>query len=346
MVGQACLDDNPVAQIAAMSAPGNGSRPERVDHGRRSHDCPGVGSIQARGTLMKITVMPLTVMPLTVMPLFWALLFVPVLRAQQQETAADRKASLDAIKQEFEAAQQACFKAYRKATTDEERRIAWKLNPNGDQFAGRLWPIVDAEPADAVAEDALLWLAQKCDNGSPRAKALGLLLQHHVRSQAIGELCTSLVYEPSKASLDFAVHVAKATPHAAVRGKALWAQAKLIVNALDQAELLRNLTADQRKSAEEDLGADGVAWVNGLDDAASTAASEKIFEELAAKYGDVPLWPERTLADAAKGELFELRNLAIGKTAPDIAGVDADGVAFKLSDYRGKVVVLDFWGFW
>ena len=35
-----------------------------------------------------------------------------------------------------------------------------------------------------------------------------------------------------------------------------------------------------------------------------------------------------------------------GKTAPDIEGEDIDGKKFKLSDYRGKVVVLDFWGNW
>ena len=39
-------------------------------------------------------------------------------------------------------------------------------------------------------------------------------------------------------------------------------------------------------------------------------------------------------------------DLEIGKVAPEIEGVDIDGVAFKLSDYRGKVVVLDFWGDW
>jgi hypothetical protein len=35
-----------------------------------------------------------------------------------------------------------------------------------------------------------------------------------------------------------------------------------------------------------------------------------------------------------------------GNAAPDIAGVDLDGVAFKLSDYKGKVIFLDFWGDW
>ena len=37
---------------------------------------------------------------------------------------------------------------------------------------------------------------------------------------------------------------------------------------------------------------------------------------------------------------------AVGNLAPEINGKDMDGVAFKLSDYRGKVVMLDFWGDW
>ena len=32
--------------------------------------------------------------------------------------------------------------------------------------------------------------------------------------------------------------------------------------------------------------------------------------------------------------------------APEIEAEDLDGVNFKLSDYRGKVVVIDFWGDW
>src|ERR1700678_2940290 len=49
------------------------------------------------------------------------------------------------------------------------------------------------------------------------------------------------------------------------------------------------------------------------------------------------------LADTARKELFELRHLAIGCAAPEIEGQDVDGNRFKLSDYRGKVVLLDFW---
>ena len=37
---------------------------------------------------------------------------------------------------------------------------------------------------------------------------------------------------------------------------------------------------------------------------------------------------------------------SVGDQAPDIAGKDAEGQEFKLSDYRGKVVMLDFYGNW
>lgn len=36
----------------------------------------------------------------------------------------------------------------------------------------------------------------------------------------------------------------------------------------------------------------------------------------------------------------------VGQLAPEINGQDLDGVPFKLSDYRGKVVMLDFYGDW
>jgi hypothetical protein len=38
--------------------------------------------------------------------------------------------------------------------------------------------------------------------------------------------------------------------------------------------------------------------------------------------------------------------LEVGNLAPEIKGEDTDRKAFKLSDYKGKVVLLDFWGYW
>jgi thiol-disulfide isomerase/thioredoxin len=53
-----------------------------------------------------------------------------------------------------------------------------------------------------------------------------------------------------------------------------------------------------------------------------------------------------TLGAAANRSLFTLRNLGIGKTAPNVQSEDLDGKKVELADYRGKVVVLDFWATW
>ncbi len=51
-------------------------------------------------------------------------------------------------------------------------------------------------------------------------------------------------------------------------------------------------------------------------------------------------------AREAPGYVFELEHLQVGMEAPDFEAVDQDGVKFRLSGYRGRVVLLDFWGFW
>jgi hypothetical protein len=48
----------------------------------------------------------------------------------------------------------------------------------------------------------------------------------------------------------------------------------------------------------------------------------------------------------AERTLYEIDHLQVGMQAPDFETTDSDGVPFKLSDYRGKVTVVDFWGFW
>ncbi len=43
---------------------------------------------------------------------------------------------------------------------------------------------------------------------------------------------------------------------------------------------------------------------------------------------------------------YKVTHLVVGCVAPEIEGVDHEGKKFRLSDYRGKVVLLPFWGMW
>ena len=69
--------------------------------------------------------------------------------------------------------------------------------------------------------------------------------------------------------------------------------------------------------------------------------SEKLLRRASDQFGDVKLAGGGTVGDKARLELDD--NLVVGKVPPEIEGQDQDGKTFKLSDYKGKVVLLDFW---
>ena len=55
---------------------------------------------------------------------------------------------------------------------------------------------------------------------------------------------------------------------------------------------------------------------------------------------------DRRLVSEVAQKIDVRETFGIGVVAPEIEGLDLDGAAFKLSDYKGKVVFLDFWGDW
>ncbi|MEW6250913.1 MAG: hypothetical protein AB1716_09720 [Planctomycetota bacterium] len=51
-------------------------------------------------------------------------------------------------------------------------------------------------------------------------------------------------------------------------------------------------------------------------------------------------------AKLVAGHIYEAEHLQIGMVAPEIIGTDADGRELRLSHFRGRVVLLIFWGLW
>jgi hypothetical protein len=78
-------------------------------------------------------------------------------------------------------------------------------------------------------------------------------------------------------------------------------------------------------------------WVN-RDDGQAPAKTQS-----ASSRPGQPPEPPFALAPAPSEPAVGVR---VGNLALDIQGEDVDGQRFKLSDYRGKVVLLDFWGDW
>jgi peroxiredoxin len=41
--------------------------------------------------------------------------------------------------------------------------------------------------------------------------------------------------------------------------------------------------------------------------------------------------------------LYDLDHMLVGQTPPDLEGTDVTGKSVKLNDYRGKLLIVDFW---
>jgi thiol-disulfide isomerase/thioredoxin len=105
----------------------------------------------------------------------------------------------------------------------------------------------------------------------------------------------------------------------------------------------RNQHRDVRAAASFAL-----AYVVHLAGETRQLEAEKLYEDFIKKFDGSEKYffanIEKDWNYRAKDELAVLRML--GKPAPEIDGVGLDGRGMKLSDYRGKVVLLSFWATW
>lgn len=76
------------------------------------------------------------------------------------------------------------------------------------------------------------------------------------------------------------------------------------------------------------------------------ALFEQFRSEFDGKHAYVGQIIEEQLHNSAGRRLTELRTRGLGKPAPQIAGTDLDDRPLTLSEYRGRVVLLNFWATW
>jgi acetyl esterase/lipase len=80
--------------------------------------------------------------------------------------------------------------------------------------------------------------------------------------------------------------------------------------------------------------------------AEAEALFEQFLDEFDGKHNYRYQQIEQGHRNEAQAQLKELRFRAAGKPAPEIDGLDLAGRPIKLSEYRGRVVLLNFWGTW
>ena len=214
-----------------------------------------------------------------------------------------------------------------QSLTAEYKQISGDFDKAQREFAETYQKTPEAErknlkfPDVAGYSKKMLALAEKDPKSSAAADALVWALRRSYYDQSVGPQVIALLKEHH------------------IESEKLGDACQMLAynNSKENREFLNTII--ERNPHDKVKGAASLALGQMLANENPTEA-EKHLNAVIEKYGS------KNQKEQAKGALFEMHHLGIGKVAPEIEGEDVDGKKFKLSDYRGKVVVIDFWGDW
>jgi thiol-disulfide isomerase/thioredoxin len=259
--------------------------------------------------------------------------------AAQAEKKADKKEDSKATKK-FIGLQLAFNSEVLAADKDAAKRkaVSEKFTPRFLDHAKK-----NAEDDSAVlALEAVLEMNPAEGKAKARKEAIELLQKEYVKSKQILPILRTLTNQSvglggDTALLEIVKAVAKENPDKLTRATALDELASsLEFQALEAVKLLRD---DKRLADYEKLfGRDLVRkFVDSANDAKKEV--EQLRKTLESDYAGVLVSNDDANDDAKNA-------LKVGARVPETVCADIFGLSDKLSNYEGKVVVLDFWATW
>jgi WD40 repeat protein len=214
-------------------------------------------------------------------------------------------------------------KQLENATNALQYRMVWATQNPGPKYARRFFQIADRQRRTTAAFQAL-YLACLADNnpaaqGSTLKQALDRILVDHSQERWLDDGFQGIARKEHPSVAAFFRDVLKRNPHRNVQAAACFYLASLLKNheKFDEAEVLGLLG---RCTGE--------------------------FKDVPLQYSAEDERVEFPVGQLAEPIAFAMKYLSVGKKPPEIVGSDADGKSFKLSEYAGKVVVLDFFADW
>jgi thiol-disulfide isomerase/thioredoxin len=279
------------------------------------------------------------------------LLFAPLVAASADETPAE---TLAAIKNEHKAASAEYAKSAKGATAEADRRAAsHRYTKQIAELGKRAIALAQAHPRVPEAVEALVWARSSPGRNDPGLydRIYDMLAEHHLDSDALVQVCAYAWLDTTRSARaePFLLAAFERSRNINVRARACLS---LGLYQKELAHLARNLNDPVRgeilsKNLERS-GGDVVPRLRSLDPAKLEQEAASYFEITMKEYAHLRPSGAKTpeLGERAAGELFQMQHLSIGSKAPEIEGEDIDGKPLKLSDFRGKVVLISFWATW
>lgn len=240
---------------------------------------------------------------------------------------------LAAIKTQYTKANSDFRKAARGVTDSDERmKLSTEFRKSISELTSNAMTLATENMKDDAAIDAISWVASMGDPAQ-KTKAIDLAMENFADSPGIKDIAVSLARSaPSQKSEDLLKSLLEKSPHKEVQAAALYSMTQFYDSVMRGQEYAKKNEEYKAPDFIKEFDADSVNM-------------EALYEKLENDFGDLS-GGRTTYGEIASKALFEIRYLSIGKVAPNIEGKDLDGEEFQLTDYRGKVVVIDFWGDW
>ncbi len=212
----------------------------------------------------------------------------------------------------------------RAAATPEARAKVWAARPDITPFLHQMWEQIGGSLAEDWTLEPAAWLLRAAPGvlstnpdgtTSPTfAKETESILKavetQHLNSPKLTPICMAMVALHDPRSLAILEKIQAKHPDMKIQGVAALAAAMILKTFGDEGEVMRKRLTYLRKaivqSADVDLGG-------------------------------------ATVSKLAEDELYIIRFLTKGRIAPDLEGMDCANRPLKLSDFKGKVILLMFW---
>jgi peroxiredoxin len=204
-------------------------------------------------------------------------------------------------------------------STPEKHREVMEQHP-GREYMDKLISLAEEQRRTPLAFQALLVAHREVARSSPESqvggsvkRGLALLAEDHVDDERLAPLLILLTSLPTEDTRAFIRTSIERSPHGYCQAVGCYALGQCLAQ------------LPETKEVNDEL----------------VGLLERVEAEFAdAKYGGT------SLIESAKALLYQRKHLGVGRAAPEIESDDVDGGTFKLSDFRGRVVLLDFWGDW
>lgn len=195
-----------------------------------------------------------------------------------------------------------------------------------------------------TSEELLHWIVKGGNNSKSAHKATDLLIAHHASSPASIRKLLSYAINPTGCTPKLFAGFECASPgeeeHWIVLASSAIHEKSLLFIA---DELLAS--SNEASQYRTRLGSELATHLVKRDPNKIEAQLMADFRDLAKQYGDKTIGG-MSIKELAEGSIFALQNLRLGKVAKGLSGKTLGGNTVKIENFRGKILLIDFWATW